>query len=160
MKTARPKIGRDAIAPLVGEVILIAICVVISAVILMTAGAIAPDSSPEPQMAFTQAKMDGSGIKLTLSDSIPDTEFFQFKFLAFPPGSLDDLAVTFDGSSVYQLNETLTLHLFDLAGDGHVSNGDYMTITSSSGFDTGTWTFHMVFLSSGAATASISLTVY
>jgi hypothetical protein len=110
-------------------------------------------------MAFTQAKKDSSGIRLTLSDSIPDTEFIQFKLVAFRPDSLDEFFATFDGSSSYQLNETLTLYLVDLAGDGYVGNGDYLTIASSSEFDCGIWTFYMIFLSNGAATASISLTV-
>ncbi|NYT12555.1 MAG: hypothetical protein GKC03_08430 [Methanomassiliicoccales archaeon] len=78
---------------------------------------------------------------------------------AYPPGSLDALVATFDGPSSYQLNETLTLHLLDIAGDGHVSNGGYLTIAGSSEFDKGIWTFHMILLSNGAAAVSICLIV-
>jgi len=149
--------ARDGVTPLVGEVILVAICVVLSGAILFTAAAMFPDSSPAPQMAFNKAEKDGSDVKLVLTGAIPETRFIQFKLVVIPPESTSSLEATFTEATTYQLNGTMTMNLVDLGGDGYVSNGDYLTIESSVTMESGHWGFYMIYLADSSATASASV---
>ena len=149
--------ARDGVSPLVGEVILVAICVVLSGAILFTAVAMFPDSSPAPQMAFSKAEKDGSDVKLILTGTIPETRFIQFKLVVFPPESMSSLEATFTEATTYQLNGTMTMNLVDLGNDGYVNNGDYLTIESSAAMESGYWDFYMIYLGDGSATASASV---
>jgi len=159
MRSSRPKGQRSGVSPLVGEVILVAICVVMSGVILAAAGAIAPDNTPAPQMAFSKAENVDGHAKLVFSGTVPGTEFIQFKLVVYSPDSLTPMEATFNGVTSYTLNDTLTLHLIDLGNDGEVSIGDYLVIDSSGAMEGGEWDFYMIYLSDGSVTASASVLI-
>jgi FlaG/FlaF family flagellin (archaellin) len=159
VRVKRPCGSNDGISPLVSEVILVAICVVMSGVILVAAGGISPDSGPAPHMAFSKAECNDGQVKLVLSQTVPGTEFIQFKLVVYPPESLTPMEATFTDASSYQLNGTMTMNLVDLGQDGEISNGDYLTIQSSGSMEPGEWDFYMIYLSDGSVTASISAMV-
>lgn len=150
---------RAAVAPIVAEVILVAICVILSVVVLFALGAIAPSSSVTPRVAIIDADNDANEMKLTLSECSPISKFISFKLVVTPPDSSGNIEAKFDGSSTFFLNETLTLSVLDLGGDGYISRGDNLILTSSAACESGTWNFFLIFLESGGVAASTSLLV-
>jgi FlaG/FlaF family flagellin (archaellin) len=159
MRSASPSDSKSGVSPLVAEVILVAICVLMSGVILIAAGSIAPDSTPAPQMAFSKIEKEPDQIKLEFAGTIPGTEFIQFKLVVFSPGSMDSMEAIFTGATSYHLNETITLYLIDLGGDGDISSGDCLYMQSSCPLECGGWNIHMVYLSDGSVTTSASVVI-
>jgi hypothetical protein len=156
---SRLSVKRAAVAPIVAEVILVAICVILSVVVLLASGAIAPSSSATPRVAIIDTDNDANEMRFTLSECSPISKFISFKLVLTPPGSAGNLEATFDGSYTFFLNETLTLSILDLGGDGYVSRGDYLVLTSSTAYESGTWNFFLIFLESGGVVTSTSLVV-
>lgn len=141
------------VSPVVAEVILIVMVVVLSAAILFGAMNVIPKDQQTPVITFTAIERDGNSINLYLSDSTPDSKFIDFKMIVISPEGTEMEAV-FNGSLEYNLNETLTLFIIDLGGEGFLSNGDYFTLVSDGNITAGEWNFYLIFIPTGDVTAS------
>jgi len=76
--------------------------VVLSAAILFGAMSMTPSDQQTPVAAFTAIERDGNAIRLYLSDSTPDSEFFNFKLIVISPDGAE-LEAVLNGSTVYIL---------------------------------------------------------
>jgi len=154
---------KNAIEPVVATLLMVAITVVLAAalyVIVLTYGDIIPR---EPIGTFTGAsRNNATSEKITFSTFSPSPAFGTCKLRIDPPGEAPDAGAPklwniTDADAPFSYNSTVFLRIYDLAEDGKISQGDYVTINwTSADPPYGEWTVNLLHGPSGNQIATIT----
>lgn len=154
---------KNAVEPVVATLLMVAITVVLAAalyVIVLTYGDIIPR---EPIGTFTGAsRNNATSEKITFSTFSPSPAFDTCKLRIDPPEDAPNAGAPklwniTDTNAPFSYNSTIFLKIYDLAGDGKISQGDYVTINwSSVNPPYGEWTVNLLYGPSGNQIATIT----
>ena len=118
--------------------------------VLFAAMALTPQEPKAPVVSFTNVDQSHEEVRIYLSGSIPETQFYNCGLVLSDP--TDRLEAGFSEQDGYQLNGTIGLEVHDIGDDGNIGQGDYFTLT---GLDQGTWTVNLIFQPSGDLVAQV-----
>jgi len=159
----------EAVTPVIATILMVVITVVLTAVVyVMVMGFYVNVRTPTGSFVGTPTNQT-SGYKLTFGVMSPSTTWNSCKFSLLIGGvtSSSSPAVIIMSSGTGTVTvamgtvgaKTYTAIITDLAADGKISTGDYVVITSSGGFASGSYTLYLLFTSTGDSIASQSWTV-
>ena len=164
--------NREAVSPVIATILMVAITVVLAAVLYVMVMGFGGTGTQTPTGSFTAAtKLTDNTYKINFGAVSPDTQFQVCKIRVDPVSGSAALATTFTISGTTTLTitpaaETATapgIAITDLAADGKISVGDYVTVTVHTGAhaaaDNGDWTITLLFTSTGGSIASKVFTV-
>lgn len=159
----RKGLDSKGVSPVVAEILLIAIVIVLSAVVFFMAFDFAPNGQQSITMSFTGSEMVDGELHLYMSDVSPDVQFDECSIvISSPDPSAPVYEVSLTNQQSYDVlpNETLSISIVDLGGDGRISAGDYFSLQNESGsLYQGDWGFNLIYDDTGDAIASMEVTV-
>ena len=155
------KMRRDseAVSPVIATILMVAITVVLAAVLYVMVMGFGGPAAQTPTGSFVGTPQNQtSGYKLTFGVISPDTKWVDCKLLITVGGesgtaasltSLSNVALATISGKAY------TATITDLAGDGKISNGDWVLVKATGGFPTDTEiTLTLIYTSTGGQICS------
>jgi flagellin-like protein len=160
----------EAVSPVIATILMVAITVVLAAVLYVMVMGFGTTGNQTPTGAFTSAtKLTATTYKIQFGAVSPDTQFQACK-IRVDPAATPTTAVTFSLSGTTTLTITPAaatgtapgIAITDLAADGKISVGDYVTVTLDTNHpatDNGDWIITLLFTATGGSIASKTFTV-
>jgi flagellin-like protein len=162
--------NREAVSPVIATILMVAITVVLAAVLYVMVMGFGTSGSQTPTGAFTSAtKLTDNTYKIMFGVVSPDTQFQACKIRVDPVvGGPTPTTFTITGTTTLTVAPAAGaaapgIAITDLAADGKISMGDYVTVTVHTGghlvTDNGDWTITLLFVSTGGSIATQVFTV-
>lgn len=152
--------NRSGVSPVIATILMVAITVVLAAVLYVMVMGFGGTDASAPTGSFTAAqKVDSKTMKFDLGSMSKETRFSDCKLTIKNPAGVQSPSVAVDtvstGFDVGGFNVKVT----DLAGDGKISNGDYLTIGSNNDLSPGAYTVTLVWAQDGSQICTKTLTI-
>lgn len=155
--------NRSAVSPVIATILMVAITVVLAAVLYVMVMGFGGTSSSAPTGSVASAeKLSTEDLKFTLGAFSKETQFTDCKVTFGINGTMQTAEIMDSSIPAFVLGSvscTVTLH--DLGGDGKVSTGDYLTLSSPSGTDLaqGEYTCTIIWAQDGSVIGTKSISV-
>jgi len=156
----------EAVSPVIATILMVAITVVLAAVLYVMVMGFETTGTQTPTGAFVGTPQSVSvgavtGYKLQFGVLSPTTKFADCKVVVTVGGVASPATVIVLAGTAITSPANLVLKFTDLAGDGAISTGDYLTITSGTtgtpvNLVSGSYIVTMIFTSTGGSICSQS----
>jgi archaeal type IV pilus assembly protein PilA len=148
------KMKKDAVSPVIATILMVAITVVLAAVLYVMVMGFGGNTPQTPTGAFVGSPQSvTNGYKLQFGVISPETKFVDCKVVVTVNGTASTaVAISPPTDTV----GTYTMTWTDLGGDGAISNGDYVTMTTT--LHNTAYTVTILFASTGGTICSQSWT--
>ena len=161
--------NREAVSPVIATILMVAITVVLAAVLYVMVMGFGTTGNQTPTGSFVgapdaQAVGAVSGYKLQFGVLSPATDFADCKFVVTVDGvasAATAIVTPMTTPTAITTPANLVIRFTDLGGDGGISTGDYLTITSGTvavpaNLVSGSYMVTMLFTSTGGTICSQS----
>lgn len=160
--------NRSAVSPVIATILMVAITVVLAAVLYVMVMGFGGTSSSAPSGAIAASeKLSAQDLKFTFGAFSKETQFTDCKLIIGLDGALSDAEVIAFGTTDSQAftvaaTDDYTVSYFDLADDGKISQGDYITLSltaANTDLPEGEYTVTLLWAQDGSTIDSSSITV-
>jgi flagellin-like protein len=148
--------NRSGVSPVIATILMVAITVVLAAVLYVMVMGFGGTNASAPSGAFASAEKSSTNVaKYTFSSMSKDTKFVDCKFTMGVNGTMAAEAKTITGTGTSQTltfsvsSVSYTVTFTDLGGDGKISTGDYVTISTTT-LHTGDYTATLLWAQDGS----------
>ncbi|MDH7508720.1 MAG: type IV pilin N-terminal domain-containing protein [Methanomassiliicoccales archaeon] len=163
------KIRRDseAVSPVIATILMVAITVVLASVLYVMVMGFGGPTTQTPTGSFSSVEKVSTTEKVRFGVITPETTWTEIKIVVenVTAGQSDTWTFPTSGTSLtppasQNIDWISGISYADLAGDGKISSGDYLTITFSSQGGSAPYEFKvsMVYIATGAVIDDISFT--
>ncbi len=163
------KIRKDskAVSPVIATILMVAITVVLAAVLYVMVMGFGGGEAQTPTGSFTTTdRVSADSYKIYLGSVSPTTDFADCQVVIENANGTSSQPVTLTSDMNAQVvqdssdNNMAYLNVTDLAGDGVVSVGDYLSVYGDLSPDgDGSWTINLLYIDTGGSIASKTWTV-
>jgi flagellin-like protein len=154
--------NRSGVSPVIATILMVAITVVLAAVLYVMVMGFGGQGSSAPTGSFSEKTKVTNGEKLTFAAFSPETAPSEIQVvLAGPSGTSVTYSLT-DAGVASTTGTELTgvgISYTDLASNKIINSGDYLTVTTSTGYSTGQYTVTILDASSGDKITDASFTL-
>lgn len=158
---------RNAGDPVIAHLLMVVMTILLSAVLYVVVMSFGGFVAHQPIGTFIGATKETQGFeRLTFSSFSPEVKFEQCMVLIDPPGDAPDAGapelwtITENLTTPYIYNDTITLTIMDLGGEGKVSQGDYIIIDwNPEVMPAGEWMVRLMVSYTGGPLATIMFTI-
>lgn len=154
--------NRSGVSPVIATILMVAITVVLAAVLYVMVMGFGGPSNSVPTGSFSTKDKVTNGEKLTFAAFSPETAPSQLQVVVAVGSNSVTYNLADDGTFTIKTGSALTgiaVSYTDLAGNKIINSGDYLTVTTSTGFTAGQYTVTILYASTGDKITDASFTL-